>query len=111
MATAIGVLDRDVSGDRHGNDRTTLRAAAEAAGHTLATIVEIDAETYMPTVGVLEQLHRHRAVVVIAPSVDHVWAASRALTEHARVIVCDPYEVWPRGHRRPSIVPAAPMRP
>jgi len=111
MAIAIGVLDRDMSGDRHETDRTTIRAAAEAAGHTLAMIVEISAETFMPTVVVLEQFHRHHAVVLIAPGIDHVWTARRALTEHAQVIVCEPYEIWPRGHRRPSIVPAAPMRP
>ncbi|MDE1673836.1 hypothetical protein [Nocardia gipuzkoensis] len=111
MAIAIGVLDLELSGRADGIHRERIRAAAKRHGHTLHSIFEISPATFMPVTATVGALHKAAATVVIAPHVDHVWTARRALTEQATVLVLDPEQIWEHRRRWPSLAPTPPIHP
>ncbi|WP_280410783.1 hypothetical protein [Nocardia asiatica] len=111
MAIAIGVLDLELSGRADRVHRDRISAAAERYGHTLHSIFEISPGTYMPVTATVMALREAAATVVIAPHIDHVWTARRALTEHASVIVLDPEQMWEHRRRWPTLAPTPPAHP
>ncbi|MBF6357415.1 hypothetical protein IU449_23180 [Nocardia higoensis] len=83
---ALGLLNLSVSSAPEA-DRHTLVELAAAHGCTITHVLDIDEDTFMPTTLIIDSAHKIRAATILAPSVDHFGAATKALTLACTLIV------------------------
>ncbi|MFQ6326517.1 hypothetical protein ACLMAL_10305 [Nocardia sp. CWNU-33] len=83
-AKAIGLLVLDVSGPHLLRDGRVITDLANQRGYTLAGLVTIAHDTFMPTTLIVATACRNGASTIIAPSVDHIKHNARAIA-----IACD----------------------
>ncbi|WP_040801324.1 hypothetical protein [Nocardia higoensis] len=89
MDIAIGVLNVSVGGSRAA-DRQALVALARSRGYHLAEVLIVDEETYMPTAFIAEHARTARADAILAPSLEHLGVAARALPYVCPLVVPGP---------------------
>ncbi|WP_433714520.1 hypothetical protein ACQP2U_10640 [Nocardia sp. CA-084685] len=81
---AIGVLSLDVTGPHLLRDERVINELAQRRGYTLAGLVTIADDTFMPTTLIVVTANRKGATAVIAPSMAHFNSRVRAIT-----LACD----------------------
>lgn len=110
VTRAIGVIDIGEAGSRARRYKLNMARRAVELGFDLAEVVELrDGKP------VREQLlaarDRHRATVVIVPSVRHLAGVERQVTEWADIYAVGRSRVYRRGHIWPSSAEDAPDAP
>jgi len=90
---ALGLLNHTVS-TSPDTDRHTLVELAAAHGYTITHVLDIDENTFMPTTLIIDSAHKIRAATILAPSLEHFGAATKALALAATLVV--PRAVIPR---------------
>lgn len=95
---AVGFIRSDMT-DVDGAERAITRVAV-AHDLVVCEVLVFDARETMPTLKLLETVHRLRARVVITPAPEHIGAGTRALSEANRSILYSGVLVPPRGWHR-----------
>ncbi|MEV6336246.1 hypothetical protein AB0M12_16170 [Nocardia vinacea] len=93
---AIGLLRTDVTDDRR-HDEAVIGRLAHLLGYTLAGLVTITPDTYMPTTLVVHTVHQVGAAAIVTPDLAHLAGAA-----HAVSLACDlvtPAGTVPRSSR------------
>ncbi|WP_433599377.1 hypothetical protein ACQPXH_27540 [Nocardia sp. CA-135953] len=83
-AKAIGVLSLEVSGPHLLRDERLITELAQRRGYTLAGLVTLGDDTFMPTALIVGTARSTKAVAVIAPSMAHFNSRVRAIA-----VACD----------------------
>lgn len=81
---AIGVLSLDLTGPHLLRDEQVINELAHRRGYTLAGLVTIGDDTFMPTALIVVTANRKGATAVIAPSMTHFNSRVRAIA-----LACD----------------------
>ncbi|WP_433679954.1 hypothetical protein [Nocardia sp. CA-119907] len=95
---AIGLLRLDVTNDRK-RDEAVIGRLAHQFGYTLAGLVTITPDTYMPTTLVVHTVYKVGAAAIVTPDLAHFAGAARAVS-----LACDlvtPTGTTPRSNRGP----------
>ncbi|MBF6250273.1 hypothetical protein IU436_00330 [Nocardia farcinica] len=92
MEVALGIVNSSVSVSA-ADDRQALIALARTRDYDLAEVLLIDDDTFMPTAYIAECAGRVRAVAILAPSLEHLGVAARALPHIFTLVVPDRAEM------------------
>ncbi|WP_024802310.1 hypothetical protein [Nocardia sp. BMG51109] len=84
---AVGLVRADLS-ENVADDQKAVRALAGWADLELVEGLVFDAATDMPTLRLMETVHRHQATVVIVPTAAHLGDGYRALRETGIEVLC-----------------------
>jgi hypothetical protein len=84
---AVGQVRTDKTEDRAA-DEPSIRELAEWNRAELAALPIVDAGEAMPTLRLIEAIHRNTAAVLITPSVVHPGGRRRAVEETRASILC-----------------------
>ncbi|WP_280269725.1 hypothetical protein [Nocardia wallacei] len=84
---AVGLVRADLS-ENVADDQKAVRELAEWMDLEFAEGLVFDGTTDMPTLRLMETIHRHRATTVIVPTAAHAGDGYRALTEAGIAVLC-----------------------
>lgn len=96
---AIGVIRTDLAEFRRGwlYELGMVKRAREI-GADLVELLHHSADD-APVLDLMRAVYRHRAAIVIAPSLQHVSGAERLITRHHDLYLVGRSRVFRRGHR------------
>jgi hypothetical protein len=84
---AVGLIRLDMTDDRNADEKAICELV-EWNDIELTELLIVDAGEAMPTLRLIEAIHRNMAAVVVMPSVVHLGGGWRAVEETGASILC-----------------------
>ncbi|MFE7798984.1 hypothetical protein [Nocardia sp. NPDC057440] len=98
---AIGFLRLDISQTRQPEDQRSIEDVAAGLGYRLTRTLVIEPGAINGTLRLLEAAHSDRVFAVIVPSIMHVEATQRGISEQFDLVTADDRNFLERGHHWP----------
>lgn len=106
LPRALGFIRTDISGSLLDGHRRGIRNYAAANKLDLVHTLVIPANVRAPIFPLIENAHRRKVDVIIVPTLDHVQAWKRGVTEQWGLRVVAGAQEWARGYRWEPQVPS-----